>query len=125
MFEPSPDGVPRLMTVAEAAERLRICEKTLRRHIGSGELACIALGRGPDRRRRLIHPDDLRAFIDRMREGGGGGMPVLSRPARRRRAAGPEAPPEYNFTKYDFLRSRAERLRIKAEQAAQRAKAQG
>lgn len=121
MVEASPDGVPRLMTVAEAAERLRICEKTLRRHIGSGELACIALGRGPDRRRRLIHPDDLRAFIDRMREGGGGGMPVLGRPTRRRRrSAGPEAPPEYSFTKL-----RAERLRIKAEEAARRAKVQG
>lgn len=116
MFEASPDGVPRLMTVAEAAERLRICEKTLRRHIGSGELACIALGRGPDRRRRLIHPDDLRAFIDRMREGGGGGMPVLGRPARRRRrAAGLASPPEY-----DFMARREEMRRIKAEKAAQR-----
>lgn len=120
MFEASPDGVPRLMTVAEAAERLRICEKTLRRHIGSGELACIVLGRGPDRRRRLIHPDDLRAFIDRMREGGGG-MPILGRPARRRRrAAGPAPPPEY-----DFMARREEMRRIKAEEAARRAKVQG
>jgi excisionase family DNA binding protein len=62
---------PCLLTLAEAAEMLRISVKTLREHIDAGELACIILGRGRLKKRRAIDHDDLRAFIIRHKETGG------------------------------------------------------
>jgi hypothetical protein len=64
-----------------------VCERTVRVHVGRGELAHIVLGRGTVRRRRMIHPDDLRAFINLMRRGGGSVLPikVVGRPVRQRR----------------------------------------
>lgn len=110
-----------LLTFAEAGERLGVCDRTIRGHVDRGELAHIALGRGTVRRLRMIHPDDLDAFIDLMRRGGGGAPLVVpvGRPVRQRRRPVEPAPPKQSV----FLERLAEERRQKAEQAAQRAKA--
>ena len=120
----SPLGDGRmLMTLAEAGERLGVCERTIRGHVDRGELAHIALGCGTVRRRRMIHPDDLDAFINLMRRGGGSAPLVVpvGRPVRQRRRPVEPAPPKPG----GFLERLAEERRQKAEQAAQRAKARG
>lgn len=125
MRQPSKDkplGEGRmLMTFAEAGERLGVCDRTIRGHVDRGELAHIALGRGTVRRRRMIHPDDLDAFIDLMRRGGGSAPPIVAvgRPVRQRRRPAEPAP----VNPGGFLELLAEKRRQKAEQAAQRAKA--
>lgn len=49
---------PLLISYAEAAERLGVGERTLRREVASGRLAVRRIGR-----RRLIDPDDLAAYV--------------------------------------------------------------
>ena len=125
MKQPAKDsplgGGRMLMTLAEAGERLGVCERTIRGHVDRGELVHIALGHGAVRRRRMIHPDDLRAFIDLMRRGGESAPPinVVGRPVRQRRRPVEPAPPNPG----GFLERLAEGRRQKAEQAAQRGKA--
>ncbi|MGQ0592380.1 MAG: helix-turn-helix domain-containing protein [Gammaproteobacteria bacterium] len=46
-----------LLTVAQAAERLAVCRKTVRRAIDRGDLPVVRLGE--TRRADRIHPDDL------------------------------------------------------------------
>lgn len=105
------DGVPKLMTFAEAGERLGVCDRTIRGHVDRGELAHIALGRGTVRRRRMIHPDDLRAFIDSMRRRGDG-VPTahIAGKARRQRPAEPASTYQGSF------------LEMLAKERAQKAK---
>lgn len=120
----SPLGDGRmLMTLAEAGERLGVCDRTIRGHVDRGELAHIALGRGTVRRRRMIHPDDLDAFIDLIRRGGGIAPPIaaVGRPARQRRRPAEPAPPKPG----GFLELLAEERRQKADQVGQRARARG
>src|SRR4051812_4197168 len=56
-----------LLTMRDAGRVLGVCEKTVRGYVDAGELAYIDLGRGLRRKRRMIHPDDLAAFIERQR----------------------------------------------------------
>ncbi|MBF9233971.1 helix-turn-helix domain-containing protein [Microvirga sp. BT350] len=57
----------KLLTMAEAADELRICERTLREHVRQGDIAYIAIGRGTHRRRRMFDQDDLTDFKERQR----------------------------------------------------------
>lgn len=54
-----------LLTPAETADRLRISVKLLREHVRAGEIRYIEKGRGTKRKRRLFHPDDVAAFVER------------------------------------------------------------
>ena len=58
---------PALLTLAQAAIHLGICEKTLRGYMHRGEIKHIAFGHGLQRQRRRFHPDDLAAFMDQQR----------------------------------------------------------
>src|SRR5687768_10378345 len=53
-----------LLTEAEAAARLRVCGRTLRKMRQAGEIAYI---RPPRSRCIRYHPDDLQAFIESAR----------------------------------------------------------
>lgn len=52
-----------LLTVAEAAERLRVSARTVEREIAAGRLACVRV-----RSRRLVDDADLTAYISASRE---------------------------------------------------------
>ncbi|MGH8580887.1 MAG: helix-turn-helix domain-containing protein [Gammaproteobacteria bacterium] len=54
-----------LLTIALAAEQLRVHPRTLRRAIDRGELAVIRCG--TSRKSDRIHPEDLEKYIDRQR----------------------------------------------------------
>ena len=56
-----------LLDLAEAAEKLRCCGRTVRRFIANGELPYIDVGRGHSRARMKIHPADLASFIESRR----------------------------------------------------------
>ena len=60
--------IPRLLTLDEAADALRICSRTLREHIRYGRLAYVSLGGGVTRQLRMIHPHDLMEFVERQRK---------------------------------------------------------
>ncbi len=59
---PSTGGAPRgsLLTVADAAARLNVSAKTIRRLIQRGELRAIRIGRAI-----RIHPEDIERLIKR------------------------------------------------------------
>jgi excisionase family DNA binding protein len=77
--EPGP-GVSRndspWLSISEAAAYMRVSERKLQRVIASGGLRSTTLGR-----RRLLHRDDLDAFIE---SDGGGGIAPTTPPRRRR-----------------------------------------
>ena len=52
------DGGSPWLTLAEAAERLRVSERTITRMVGAGRIRTTTLGR-----RRLVRRDDLDAFL--------------------------------------------------------------
>jgi excisionase family DNA binding protein len=54
-----------LLTVAQAAEMLAVCRKTLRRAIDRGELPVVRLGETA--RADRIHPNDLENYINKLR----------------------------------------------------------
>jgi excisionase family DNA binding protein len=54
-----------LLTPKEAAERLRICPRTLLEHVKAMELDAIHIGHGRLRRRLRFDPADLEAFNER------------------------------------------------------------
>lgn len=58
---------PDLLTMDEAAAKLRVCRKTLMFHIRRGDLPFVVLGQDLKRPKRMFHPADLVAFIDRQR----------------------------------------------------------
>ncbi|GEP11704.1 helix-turn-helix domain-containing protein [Methylobacterium gnaphalii] len=58
---------PGLLTITQAADSLGMSEKTLRVYMRRGEVKHIAFGHGLQRQRRMFHPDDLAAFVDRQR----------------------------------------------------------
>jgi len=52
-----------LLTLQEAAQRLRMCERSLRACVDAGEIAYINLARPQAKKRRLVFdPADLEAF---------------------------------------------------------------
>jgi excisionase family DNA binding protein len=53
-----------LMTLPEAAEFLRISERTLQDHVAAGEIRYIAIGSGVKRRKKLFDETDLAEFIE-------------------------------------------------------------
>jgi excisionase family DNA binding protein len=53
-------ALPRLLTIKEAAEHLRVCTKTVYRMIKSGQLPAVIAGR-----QKRIRERDLRAYLDR------------------------------------------------------------
>ena len=53
----------KLLTVKEAAEVANVSERTMQRHIDSGELPFVNMGTGKSKTKR-IDEDDLRAFIN-------------------------------------------------------------
>jgi hypothetical protein len=55
-----PDG---LLTLAEAARKLRCSIKTLRGHIDAGDLRYVSIGKGTKRPRRMFTPADLDSFV--------------------------------------------------------------
>ena len=61
--EEQADNPDRLLLPKEAAEILRVGEKTLRKLTQRGEIAFIPVGA----RFKRYHPDDVRAYIDRRR----------------------------------------------------------
>jgi excisionase family DNA binding protein len=54
---------PRLLTIAQAAERLGLSRSKLYELIAAGEISTVRIGRS----RRII-PDDLASFIDSRRQ---------------------------------------------------------
>jgi excisionase family DNA binding protein len=58
-FRESSDRRPQLVTVAEAAEALRISDRTVFRSIEKGELPVVRLGR-----RVLLREQDLAAYVN-------------------------------------------------------------
>ena len=54
-----------LLTIAQAAQQLAVCAKTLRRAIDRGELPVVRLGETA--RADRIHPDDLENYINKLR----------------------------------------------------------
>ena len=54
-----------LLTPQQAAERLRICQRTLLEHVKAQELDAIHVGHGRVRRRLRFDPADLEAFNER------------------------------------------------------------
>jgi len=56
-----------VLSPAEAADLLGISLRTLRTHVRAGNVACVRLGFGERRPRRGYLPDDLVAFIARLR----------------------------------------------------------
>ena len=76
-----------LLTIQEAADRLRCSTKTIRRAIDAGRLRVVRLGESA--RSDRIHPDDLAAFVNVSRGGrprscrytagvGSGGLALVS-----------------------------------------------
>lgn len=59
----APSQVPPMLTVADVAERLRLCTKTVRRAIKAGELHVHLIGR-----RQRVAEDDLILFVARHRK---------------------------------------------------------
>lgn len=59
--------LPRYVTIKEAAKVLSVSEKTIRRHIASGELPAFTIG-GPPRRGRpiRIRLEDVEAMLRRI-----------------------------------------------------------
>jgi len=55
-----------LLTVGETAKTLCVSPRTIWTLTQEGALACVRIGR-----RVLYAPDDIRAFVDRCRQGGG------------------------------------------------------
>ena len=60
--EYDPDPTLNLLTIAEAAQRLRLSARTLRRHIASRQLVVVRIGRCV-----RIDPLDLQQFLDSRR----------------------------------------------------------
>jgi excisionase family DNA binding protein len=59
---PEPDPtLPRLLTVDQVAEILQACTRTVRRHIDSGELEVVRIGRLV-----RIRPEAVEAFLHQM-----------------------------------------------------------
>ena len=56
-----------LLTPHQAAKRLQISEKTLKRHVDAQELAAIHIGQGRVKRRLRFDPADLEAFKQRQK----------------------------------------------------------
>lgn len=56
-----------MLTPAETAAVLRICERTLREHVRRGEITFRAIGSGGTRQRRMFGLDDVMDFLDRQR----------------------------------------------------------
>jgi excisionase family DNA binding protein len=59
----SPGGIPRLLTIAETAKALRICERGVRGLIAERILPVVRVGSRAVR----VHPEDLERFIDERR----------------------------------------------------------
>jgi excisionase family DNA binding protein len=58
LAERTADGDSPWLTLAEAAKRLRVSERTVARAVGRGRIRTTTLGR-----RRLVHRDELEAFL--------------------------------------------------------------
>lgn len=75
---PAVVAVPRLLSVATAAEVLGCSQRTLRRRIASGELVARV-----DHGRIVIRGDELREYVDRLERLGSSAAPRRrARPAR-------------------------------------------
>jgi excisionase family DNA binding protein len=57
--------VPDLLTIQEAADRLRIGKRTVERYVAEGEIPTLKVGR-----RRLVPADELERFIRRAEKRG-------------------------------------------------------
>jgi excisionase family DNA binding protein len=57
-------SMPQLLTIPEAAERLRVGERTVRRYTSSGRLRTVQLGERTVR----VHSEDLAEFMDSLRQ---------------------------------------------------------
>lgn len=55
--------VPQLLTYEEVADRCRVSERTVKRFVTTGQLQVVKLGSAS-----RVHVDDLRSFIDSLRE---------------------------------------------------------
>src|SRR5664280_1262800 len=84
-----------LLDLAEAAEKIRCCERTVRRFIANGELPYIDVGSGRSRARMKIHPADLASFIESRRR-------FETCPSTSRRKARSTRMTS-NSTEYDFM----------------------
>jgi hypothetical protein len=62
--------MPDLLKPADAAKRLGICEKLLRRHVDAGDLLAVDVGRGATKRRLRYDPVDLDAFEEKRKTSG-------------------------------------------------------
>jgi excisionase family DNA binding protein len=72
-------GCPTLLTLAQAAEKLGVCERTVREHVKARRLRFINLGRGSKRVCMRFDPADLAAFVDAMRQTMPGPAPIMRR----------------------------------------------
>lgn len=58
---------PRLLTVAEAAERLHVCEDTVRNLVARRLITCVRVGYGGKKARIRFTEEDLEQYIARNR----------------------------------------------------------
>jgi excisionase family DNA binding protein len=56
-------AMPRLLTLGEAADQLRVGERTVRRYTSSGQLRTVRLGAAV-----RVHSQDLADFLDNLRQ---------------------------------------------------------
>lgn len=63
MTDTALEDSPLLLTVDEAAARLRVHATTLRKLIADGELGCVRIGR-----KVMVTPDQITEFIDENRQ---------------------------------------------------------
>lgn len=107
-----------LLTAAEAAVLLCMCEHTLRGHVRRGEISFRAKGGGATRPRRMFGLDDVIGFLDRQRRS----VPQIQ-PVRRPRRSG-RLPSKPNHSDYviDFTALREE---MRLERLAKRGKPGG
>lgn len=61
--QPGDDGRVLLLDYDDVAAQLGVSERTVRRLVETGDLHVLRIGQSP-----RVHPDDLRAFIDSLRQ---------------------------------------------------------
>lgn len=61
--QPGEDGRVLLLDYDDVAAQLGVSERTVRRLVETGDLRVVRIGQSP-----RVHPDDLRAFVESLRQ---------------------------------------------------------
>lgn len=107
-----------LLSPAETAALLCMCERTLRGHVRRGEITFRAIGGGGTRQRRMFGLDDVMDFLNRQRRS----VPQIEPTRRPRRAGRLPSKPSHSEYVIDFTALREE---MRLERLAKRGKPGG